>query len=125
MRFPKSTLRFARLLSPFLARRTSLRQQTVLSVGSNMVGDINLLTATASELQARLTNHSVTSRELVRLYLRQISQYNAYLKAVIAVAPEDLLTRAAEKLDDERARAASAAPSTAYRSSSRITSPQH
>ncbi|KAK5659422.1 hypothetical protein OQA88_623 [Cercophora sp. LCS_1] len=54
-----------------------------------MATDINLLTATASELQARLGSSSITSQQLVKLYVDQISQYNGYLKA--------------KELDDERA----------------------
>jgi amidase len=68
-----------------------------------MAGNINLLTATASKLQTQLSNGSITGKQLVKLYLRQISQYDGYLKAVIAVAPEDLLIRTAESLDNERA----------------------
>ncbi|RFU76890.1 amidase family [Trichoderma arundinaceum] len=68
-----------------------------------MATSINLLTATASELEAKLANNSVNSRQLVKLYLNQISQYNGYLKAVLAVAPEDLLDNTAAKLDAERA----------------------
>ncbi|KAM3443914.1 hypothetical protein MY4824_000362 [Beauveria thailandica] len=67
-----------------------------------MALNINPLTATASQLQAKLTCKSVTSQQLVKLYLAHIAKYNGYLKAVIAVAPEDLLNRAAAKLDDER-----------------------
>ncbi|WVO13615.1 hypothetical protein L204_101236 [Cryptococcus depauperatus] len=69
-----------------------------------MTTSINLLTATASELQAKLADHSVTSGQLVQLYLKQIAQYNTYLKAVIAVAPSDLLANTAAELDEERAR---------------------
>ncbi|EGX92259.1 amidase family protein [Cordyceps militaris CM01] len=68
-----------------------------------MALNINPLTATASQLQAKLTQKSVTSQQLVKLYLAHIAKYNGYLKAVLAVAPEDLLDRAAAKLDDERA----------------------
>ncbi|KAM3502973.1 hypothetical protein MY10362_004487 [Beauveria mimosiformis] len=68
-----------------------------------MALNINPLTATASQLQAKLTCKSVTSQQLVKLYLAHIAKYNGYLKAVIAVAPEDLLNRAAAKLHDERA----------------------
>ncbi|KAG7287561.1 hypothetical protein NEMBOFW57_007073 [Staphylotrichum longicolle] len=67
-----------------------------------MAGSINLLTATISELQARLSNSSVTSKQLVTLYTDQIAKNNGYLKAVIAVAPEELLAKAAAELDDER-----------------------
>ncbi|KAM6480980.1 amidase family protein [Trichoderma sp. SZMC 28011] len=65
--------------------------------------DINVLTVTASELEAKLNDNSITSRQLVKLYLSQIAKYNGYLKAVIAVAPEELLDRTAAGLDAERA----------------------
>lgn len=68
------------------------------------MSDINLLTATASELQAKLTDNSITSRQLVKLCLNQIARYDGYLKAVIAVAPEELLEETAAALDDERSR---------------------
>ena len=67
-----------------------------------MAVDINLLTATASDVQALLTAGSITSQELVKLYVDQIAKYDGYLKAVIAVTPEHLLHKAAAKLDDER-----------------------
>ncbi|KAL6802226.1 amidase family protein [Trichoderma sp. SZMC 28012] len=65
--------------------------------------DINVLTVTASELEAKLNDNSITSRQLVKLYLSQIAKYNGYLKAVIAVTSEDLLDKTAAKLDAERA----------------------
>ncbi|KAK4067541.1 hypothetical protein Trihar35433_6101 [Trichoderma harzianum] len=65
--------------------------------------DINVLTVTASELEAKLNDNSITSRQLVKLYLSQIAKYNGYLKAVIAVAPEELLDKTAAGLDAERA----------------------
>jgi amidase len=63
---------------------------------------INLLTATASELQARLSSGSTTSKQLLALYLDQIAKNNGYLKAVIAVAPQNTLAKAATRLDEER-----------------------
>ncbi|PTB56454.1 hypothetical protein M431DRAFT_79828 [Trichoderma harzianum CBS 226.95] len=67
------------------------------------MADINVLTVTASELEAKLNGNSITSRQLVKLYLSQIAKYNGYLKAVIAVAPEELLGETAARLDAERA----------------------
>lgn len=64
---------------------------------------MNLLTATASELQAQLTNRSLTSWQLVQLYLKQIAHYDGNLKAVIAIGPKHLLEQRANALDDERA----------------------
>ncbi|KAK4460365.1 amidase family [Cladorrhinum samala] len=69
-----------------------------------MAVSIDLLTATASDIQSRLSNQTITSTQLVKLYLNQIAQYDGYLKAVIAVAPEDLLTKTAAVLDQERAK---------------------
>lgn len=63
---------------------------------------INLLTATAADLQARLAGNSITSKELVSTYLSQIAKHNDYLKAVIATTPEDLLNQRATELDNER-----------------------
>ncbi|KAL7946394.1 amidase family protein [Trichoderma barbatum] len=68
-----------------------------------MASNLNLLTVTASELEVKLNDKSVTSRQLVKLYLSQIAKYNGYLKAVIAVAPDDLLDKTAAELDAERA----------------------
>ncbi|KAH0524976.1 hypothetical protein TsFJ059_007409 [Trichoderma semiorbis] len=65
--------------------------------------DINVLTVTASELGFKLNDNSITSRQLVKLYLSQIAKYNGYLKAVIAVASEELLDKTAAGLDAERA----------------------
>ncbi|OAG13532.1 amidase family protein [Alternaria alternata] len=64
---------------------------------------IDPLTATASELQARLTAKAVTSKDLVDLYLGQIARHNDYLKAIIATTPRDLLYQRAVDLDKERA----------------------
>ncbi|KAJ5718499.1 amidase family protein [Penicillium malachiteum] len=75
----------------------SLRQQTFLPPDSTMP-EINLLNSTASDLQAKLTDNSITSRQLVKLYLNQIARYNGYLKAVIDVAPEELLDETAAEL---------------------------
>jgi amidase len=63
---------------------------------------INPLTATASELQARLSSGSTTSQQLVALYLDQIAENNDYLKAVIAVAPQNILSKVSAELDEER-----------------------
>jgi hypothetical protein len=69
-----------------------------------MTSGINPLTATAAELQTKLNDKSITSKQLVKLYLDQIARYDGYLKAVIATAPQDTLERTAAELDDERAK---------------------
>ena len=60
-------------------------------------------TATASDLQELLRASKVTSVQLIKIYLKQIEQYNGYLKAVISTAPESALLDKAEDLDAERA----------------------
>jgi len=62
----------------------------------------NLLTATADDLQRLLSSNALTSRQLVLSYLAQIRRHDDYLKAVINTAPQDLLLRRADLLDDER-----------------------
>ncbi|RWA10871.1 hypothetical protein EKO27_g4234 [Xylaria grammica] len=69
-----------------------------------MITSINPLTATAAELQTKLTDNSITSKQLVKLYLDQITRYDGYLKAVIATAPQEYLEKTAAGLDDERAK---------------------
>lgn len=65
--------------------------------------DIDVLTATAEELQQLLSSSThVTSKHLVKVYLSQIKHHNDYLKAVISTAPESLLLERAGMLDEER-----------------------
>ena len=60
-------------------------------------------TATASDLHELLQASKVTSVQLVKIYLKQIGQYNGYLKAVISTVPESSLLDKAEKLNAKRA----------------------
>lgn len=62
----------------------------------------NLFTATADDFQRLLSSNALTSRQLVLSYLAQIRRHDDYLKAVINTAPQDLLLRRADLLDDER-----------------------
>ncbi|KAF1818772.1 amidase family protein [Dissoconium aciculare CBS 342.82] len=71
---------------------------------------INILAATATDLQILLSQGTITSRVLVDLYLQQISQYNGYLNAVIATAPTETLHYWADELDQERANGALRGP---------------
>ncbi|KAM0449991.1 hypothetical protein ACHAO4_006870 [Trichoderma viride] len=65
--------------------------------------DIDVLTATAEELQQLLSSPAnITSKHLVQIYLSQIKRHNDYLKAVISTAPESLLLERADMLDEER-----------------------
>ena len=75
------------------------RSQAPLHLGPNFTMPIDPLTATAADLQTKLTDGSTTSEALVKLYLSQIARHNNYLKAVIATAPQDLLYSRAKELD--------------------------
>ena len=44
----------------------------------------------------------MTSIQLIEIYLKQIEQYNGYLKAVISTAPRSALLNKAKQLDAER-----------------------
>jgi amidase len=61
---------------------------------------LDLLTATASDIELQLNAGSITSRQLVTQYFEQIGKYDGYLKAVLVKSPEAL--RQADALDEER-----------------------
>ena len=66
----------------------SLRSQWPLHLHAPHLNmPVNPLTATAADVQAKLTEGSVTSEALFQLYLNQIARHNGYLRAVIATAP--------------------------------------
>ena len=70
-----------------------------------MNSKFDVLRATATELASRLTEGSITSVDLIDGYLSQIEAHNhagLSLRALIAVAPRDLLLHTARKLDEER-----------------------
>ncbi|KAK4063145.1 hypothetical protein Trihar35433_8940 [Trichoderma harzianum] len=70
------------------------------------MGDIDVLTTTASDLKDMLSKGLITSRAIVKAYLRQIKRHNSQgtvLNALIDVAPEEVLLRFADVLDAERA----------------------
>lgn len=90
--------------------RTSILQSilhpafAVLKLPTAMTSNpINVLTTTAEELQRLLQQNTVTSKQLVTTYLKQIEKHNPYLHAVIETTPEDILYKTAETLDAERA----------------------
>jgi hypothetical protein len=61
------------------------------------------LTTTATDLQASLQKGTLTSTEIVNVYIDQIAKYNDSLHAVLTtISPERLKTRISE-LDSERA----------------------
>ena len=67
-----------------------------------MPTSINLLAATAGDLQRDLSSGSLTSVELVNACLDQIEQHDEYLHAVISKPPRTYLVEQAQKLDIER-----------------------
>jgi amidase len=63
------------------------------------------LVATASDVQKLLEDGTVTSEDLVNIYLAQVQKHNHYgmrLNAIISIAPRDTLLAAARALDHER-----------------------
>lgn len=67
-----------------------------------MAPSIDLLTATAVDLQALMTTGALSSVDLVRLVLSQIRTHEPYLNAIIALVPEQTLLSRAQYLDAER-----------------------
>lgn len=68
--------------------------------------DLNLLRASAAELQALLQDGQLTSVQLVKACLAQISKYNQKgptLRAIYSIHPEDNVLAVAAQLDKERA----------------------
>ncbi len=68
--------------------------------------DLNLLKASAAELQTMLQNGQLTSVQLVRSCLDQIAKYNKagpVLRAIYAVSLDEDILAVAEALDKERA----------------------
>ncbi|EPS29808.1 hypothetical protein PDE_04758 [Penicillium oxalicum 114-2] len=63
---------------------------------------LDLLTATASDLQDLLASQQLRSVDLVEKYRAQIDTYDGYLHAVIQQAPRDLVLSRAMALDKER-----------------------
>lgn len=66
---------------------------------------IDVLTATAHELQVLLDKGAVNSQQLVKVYMGQIRKHNHFgmrLNALISVAPEESALAWAKAMDDER-----------------------
>lgn len=66
------------------------------------MANLDLLTATASDLEEALSRGRVTSEDLVSRYLDRIERYNGYLHAIIATPPRDAVLKIARSLDRER-----------------------
>jgi hypothetical protein len=101
MRLPHFTLLASRVPAWLFQSNVSCRQQSTLTFDCNMP-TINVLTATATDLQSQLNSSAISSRHLIQTYLSQVTKHNDYLRAVIAIAPETLLYARADALDDER-----------------------
>jgi amidase len=71
---------------------------------------INLIRATAADLQAQLQNGDLTSEHLVQLYLRQMQQHEPRLNALISIAPSHIILERARILDKERAKGTTRGP---------------
>ena len=67
-----------------------------------MSTSVDLLAATAGDLQRDLSSGSLTSVKLVNACLDQIEQHDNYLHAVISKPPRAHLVEQAQKLDVER-----------------------
>jgi amidase len=66
---------------------------------------VDVLTATAFHLRGLLESGTVTSVELVDIYLAQIEKHNrqgANLRAMISTVDHNKLTQVAQRLDEER-----------------------
>lgn len=72
---------------------------------SSAAASLDLLTVTSTELQELLSNRSITSLDLVDVYLDQIERENhngLKLNAMISITPYDVLRQTARDLDRER-----------------------
>jgi hypothetical protein len=111
--FPSSSFQviLTKTLSPFTLclRHRSQDSPSSFAFQSTMspvcAAKIDPLTVTVHELQKLLSAGSVTSVELVDLYLGQIQKHNhdgLKIHAIIETADRDLLVERAQQLDEER-----------------------
>lgn len=80
--------------------------ETAKAANMALEHNLDLLTGTAGDVRRLLESGDISSVELVKLYLKQITTHNhegMKLNAMISVAPEDLLLLEAKELDEERA----------------------
>lgn len=68
------------------------------------MAEIDLLKATAAELQTLLASGELTSLHLVRLCHQQMIDHNDRLRAVISISPLEYTESVARQLDEERRR---------------------
>ena len=72
------------------------------SSSSKKLMSLDLIVATAGDLQKGLSSGQLTSFELVDAYLDQIEKQDGYLNAMISKPPRARLLKLAKKLDEER-----------------------
>lgn len=92
-----------RFCEPSLSFRTSKAIETSVDFAMK---DFHLLTSSAAELQALLRSGDLTSVQLVKACLNQISKYDRSgptLRAIISTPPAENILSIAESLDKERA----------------------
>ena len=85
---------------------TSRKVSFTSSAEVTWIPDLDPLTISAFELSDLLNAQTITSVQLVELYLREINMHNKrgrQLRALISVAPKQVVLDIAKKLDDERA----------------------
>lgn len=63
----------------------------------------NVYTASIKEISDQLAKGSITSGEILDIYLQQIKRHNGRLRALIHTAPENRLIQIAAERDEERA----------------------
>lgn len=68
------------------------------------MAEVDLLEATAAELQSLLGSGELTSLALVQLCHQQMVHHNDRLRAVISISPLDYTEKIARQLDQERRR---------------------
>lgn len=68
------------------------------------MAEVDLLRATAAELQSLLASGELTSLHLVQLCHQQMIDHNDRLRAVISISPLHYTETVARKLDEERER---------------------
>jgi amidase len=71
-------------------------------MATNPARGVNPVTATATDLQAHLSGGDFNSVDLIQHYRRHIRHHDGYLRAMISLAPEDLVLARARQLDEER-----------------------
>jgi amidase len=87
---------------PYTCKEGFALASTILTMASSPDFRFDPLTTTLTYLRERLDSGSITSVQIVEVYLRQITLYNEQYNAFISLAPEEIVLRAAAKLDQER-----------------------